>query len=522
MAARGLKTKIAWNVALLVLLSALVTDILVVMVMQNAMIRNEVNVSRDGIEEIGTRFFSDFRVSGDDAIEDLTLRTNWDQKGYLAFQVLDLQGSSIYHKATKSYLLESLNGIVNAARRDAKPAAKELDYSWNIFWWHPRSIALAVPIFIDGRQVGAIGGIISLSEIFHRTSQYHKPIFFYIILNTVILTFVGLYRIFRLYLRPIDRIVHQADDFHDDVDPFFAFRQEDNELNRLSSALNRMLTRISKDKKKLQDTVLSLEHANTQLQNAQKEILRAEKMASVGRLAAGIAHEIGNPIGIVLGYLDMLKQNDLDQDDKLDFLQRSEKEIQRINLVIRQLLDLARPQPSQFERIPVHLYIQDIVEVMRLQPMMNDIQIDLDLQAEEDSVWGNGDQLRQVFLNLLLNAADAVHSGPNARNGKILIQTCLSNSGANNHRPAIQIMLRDNGTGMTAEQLQSVFDPFFTTKEPGKGTGLGLAVSYMIVDSMGGGIFAQGQLHEGATFSIELPLLVEAPTEPNNKPDKGF
>ena len=439
MAARGLKTKIAWNVALLVLASAIITDILVVMVMQSVMIRNEVGYDRDRLDSTGSRFFSNIHVNEGEAVKNL--RKAASSAGYMALQVVDSDGNVLFRKSSKPYHSEKLVELMAAAQSGSKVAIKELDYSWNIFWWHPQSVALTIPVFINSHRAGTVGGIISLSDVSKKISQYHKPIFFYIILNTVILTFVGLYRIFRIYLRPIDRIIHQADEFQDDVDPFFAFRQEDNELNRLSSALNRMLTRISKDKKKLQETVMSLEKANAELQNAQKEILRAEKMASVGRLAAGIAHEIGNPIGIVLGYFDMLKQDDLDEEDRNDFMHRCEQEIQRINLVIRQLLDLARPQTSQFERLGVHLSIQDIMEVMRPQPMMNAIRIDLDLQAEQDCVWGNGDQLRQVLLNLLLNAADAVIVGQRAHDGKILIQTSLSKTTGKNHARTIRIKL---------------------------------------------------------------------------------
>lgn len=257
---------------------------------------------------------------------------------------------------------------------------------------------------------------------------------------------------------------------------------------------------------------MSLERANTELQNAQKEILRAEKMASVGRLAAGIAHEIGNPIGIVLGYLDMLKQNDLDEDDKIDFLDRTENEIQRINTVIRQLLDLARPKNVESQSVSVHYIIQDVVEIMRMQPIMRDIVIKLALQAEDDSIWGNDDQLRQVFLNLLLNAADAIHSTENQLDGRIVVSTWIVPFSGNSRRKSLRVEFSDNGSGIDPQQLQNVFDPFYTTKEPGKGTGLGLSVSYMIIEMLGGTITAVSEADQGAAFTIELPLAEKGQT----------
>jgi len=508
LAVRGLKTKIAWHVALLLLLSAVITDILVVLVMQTVILRHEVAAGRKRIESIGALFFSN-SPSGSETNrfnQDIATTIILAQSDFPTLQIVDADGHSLYRQTSDPYSVDQFSGSIDTARRNGQTIIQEHRYAWHIFWWHPQIVSVVVPIFGQDRLAGVVAAIVPMRGIQESISQYHKPIFLYILINTVVLTIVGLYRIFRLYLRPIDRIVRQADDFHEDLDPFFAFRQEDNELHRLSSALNRMFSRISKDKKMLQETVMSLERANAELQNAQKEILRAEKMASVGRLAAGIAHEIGNPIGIVLGYLHMLKQDDLNDNDKLDFLKRTEDEVQRINTVIRQLLDLARPKTYQSQLVFIHFLIQDLVEVMRMQPVMKNINIELDLKAADDGIWGNDDQLRQVFLNLLLNAADAIQGGPNSDTGNVLVQTRIIAPAIDGQPPFIRIQVSDNGGGVDPEQLQNIFDPFYSTKEPGKGTGLGLAVSYMIIDRLGGTISALSEIGQGATFCIELPL----------------
>jgi signal transduction histidine kinase len=270
-----------------------------------------------------------------------------------------------------------------------------------------------------------------------------------------------------------------------------------------------MLTRISSDKHKLQATVASLEKANIELKNTQREMISAEKLASVGRLAAGIAHEIGNPIGIVLGYLDMIQQGGLDAADQADFLKRTEDEVQRISAIIRQLLDLARPKDRKNEAVSVNAVIGDIVDVMQSQPVMNDIRIVVRLDAIDDAVWGNDDRLRQVFLNLLLNAADAIHAGKGVENRQIMIQTSNADSVDAAPSSLLQIRFTDSGDGIESDMLQNIFDPFYTTKEPGKGTGLGLSVSYMIIEGMGGTIRAQSEPGQGATFSIQLPVMEE-------------
>lgn len=508
MATRGLKTKIAWNVALLLLVSAVITDALVVLILQGLIVRHEVAAARQRIESLGTLYFTSDsnQAEGEASGQELATTLILALSNFPTLHIVDEGGNSLYRQTSDRYPVEQLGRPIHTVRLNGHAIVREHGYAWSTFWWHPQVVSIAIPIYKQNRIQGVIGAILPLDTLQKKIGRYHKPIYLYILINTVVLTIVGLYRIFRLYLRPIDRIVRQADDFHEDVDPFFSFRQEDNELQRLSSALNRMLNRIAHDKKKLQDTVMSLERANAELHNAQKEIIRAEKMASVGRLAAGIAHEIGNPIGIVLGYLEMLKQNDLDEDDKKDFLERTEAEIQRINTVIRQLLDLARPKTGETQSVSVHFIIQDVVAIMRMQPIMRDIHIDLALQAGDDCIWGNEDQLRQVFINLLLNAADAIHSVQDEKEGRILISSERASFSGDNRSPNLSIVFRDNGSGIDPQQLQNIFDPFYTTKEPGKGTGLGLSVSYMIIEMLGGTITAMSEVGQGAAFKIDLPL----------------
>jgi signal transduction histidine kinase len=397
------------------------------------------------------------------------------------------------------------------AMRQNQIIQENIGLIWAVFWYNPQYVLIALP-FHHGVSNGAAAAILSLESVYKEIYEYNKPIFIYILINTGILTIVGLYRIFRLYLKPIDRIVRQADEYQEQEDGFFDFRREDNELNRLSSALNHMLKKIGKDKRALQQAVASLEHANKELKKAQNEVIRAEKMASVGRLAAGIAHEIGNPVGIVLGYLELLRQNDLDDQEKTDCLQRAEKETQRINRIIRQLLDLNRANPcQQWQKISVNDIVEDVVEMLQPQPMMSDIQLKTQLNRDAtDGVYADSDQLRQVFLNLLLNSADAIHTVAAGSGGRIIITTDAVSDVERSGRLWLQIRIHDNGPGVSAEHIHNIFDPFFTTKEPGKGTGLGLAVSYMIIERIGGKLTAESPPGGGTTLTVRLPLSVES------------
>lgn len=514
MAVRGFRTKIAFHVCLLVLVSALVTDVLVMWVTQGLMARNHLNHQRILMQTVGRTVLDRMLSAENRPVEDASdLATGVaEQSQWPAVLIIQSDGRRIYAHSNGTYSPARLQSEAVTALRTGETISAHLGSTWAIFRWRPEAVLIAIPLERGGRPAGSLAAIVSMTPLYARLRQYNKPVFIYIGLNTLVLSIVGLYRIFRIYLRPIDRIVHQADDYNLDDDLFFSFRQEDNELNRLSSALNRMVKRISKDKHTLRETVASLEKANRELKRAQNEIIRAEKMASVGRLAAGIAHEIGNPIGIVLGYLDLLKQTDLSREEHDDFARRAEAEIQRINTVIRQLLDLARPKESASRIVSVHDVIADIANVMAHQPMMTGIRLETEMAAEQDRIWANADQLRQVFLNLLLNAADAIRAAGRGPDGCVRITTSGGLS-ASSGKASLTVGFNDNGEGMDDDRIENIFDPFYTTKEPGKGTGLGLSVSYMIIEKIGGAVSVRSHPAEGTTFVIRLPLYGRTPAD---------
>jgi signal transduction histidine kinase len=271
-----------------------------------------------------------------------------------------------------------------------------------------------------------------------------------------------------------------------------------------------MLDKISKDKKELQNTVQALETVNAELKRAQRDIIRAEKLASIGRLSSGIAHEIGNPIGIILGYIDLIKQGNLSEEEQQDFLTRSEDEINRVNNIIRQLLDLSRPMEGKPREISMHQLLLETLEIIKPQPFMAAIQFETDLVAEKDRVVSDPELLRQVILNLMISAVDAITAEGSTKQGRIhiasRIETLPVDYAPGKKAENIVIVIKDNGPGISEEHIDNVFDPFYTTKEPGKGTGLGLSVSFMIIEKLGGTIAADCTATEGTTMRIYLPV----------------
>jgi len=341
---------------------------------------------------------------------------------------------------------------------------------------------------------------------------YQKIVLFYILLNTLFLALLGFYFIYRSIIRPINRLVKRAEEFKEGEAFFLASDTEQNEFAKLSRSINVMLRRLEDNKAELKTGIRSLEKANLELQQAQEEIIRSEKLASVGRLASGVAHEIGNPIGIVLGYLGLLKGSDLNDEERRDFINRIEKEIGRINRTIRNLLDFSRPSKGEMKVVSVHKIIGDMVDILKPQTMVSDSEIFLDKGAKKDTVLADPDKLKQVFLNLSMNAIDAMgaHQTKNeSQKNTLSIQTSLSPETKTDKRvnkSKIHIEFIDNGSGIPAEDLTRIFDPFYTTKEPGKGTGLGLSVSLRIIEDIGGDIKVKSEPGKGTKIIVILPI----------------
>jgi len=382
-----------------------------------------------------------------------------------------------------------------------------LGFSWNILVQAKKYLILAKPLSERNSNTGSISLLYPLEPVYSSMRQSQRLIFGYLLVNLIVLTVIGLFRFFRFTVRPIEELVRLTDAYEEEgAVPFLALEQG-SEIGQLSTALNQMLQRIEKDRKKLQQSVASLETANIELIATREEMVRAEKMASVGRLAAGLAHEIGNPIGVVQGYLGLLQQEGLTRLERNDFARRSESELQRINRLVRQLLDFSRVNSGQQKEVSIHAVLEELVEMVTCQPFMDEVEISKSFTAVDDIVVCDSDQLKQVFLNCLLNAADAIASGQGDKN-KIEINTRLEKSGvALEAKESLLVMITDTGAGIAEEDCANIFDPFFTTKEPGRGTGLGLSVAYSIVEGCGGSMRVKSRLGQGTTVFIELPLV---------------
>jgi len=512
---RGLRTKIAFNIAMLFFVAMLLINIVTVMTANRDIIRNEASKGHFILSALETDLLKSLKFGADSAPNSSRARVFHllTEAGISNALVLGKNNDTIYIGNTSGSLKDELMKGCRKVMQSEKPETHFFGTTWGVFWKQRRNLIISSPLMENGHALAGASIVLPLERIYQTLRQSQKMLFIFLFINTAILTFIGIYRLSRVYFQPLARLARRAEDYREDDEMLFSVRKEDNELHKLSGSLNSMLRRISADKEKLRSTVNSLEKANLELKQAQEDIIRAEKLASVGRLSAGIAHEIGNPIGIVMGYLELLKQKDIPADEKKEYIHRTEVEIERINTIIRQLLEISRPSNSGLRAVSVHGLIDDTAQVLNVQPLMSNIELECRLEAKNDRVLADSNQLRQVFLNLIINAADAISSEGTAANGKLMIHSSTTDEKQRQPEDGqnyLKIMFIDNGPGIPEENIGNIFDPFFTTKDPGKGTGLGLSVSFMIVEGFGGKMNVKSKVGEGTILTLLLPLIANA------------
>ncbi len=226
----------------------------------------------------------------------------------------------------------------------------------------------------------------------------------------------------------------------------------------------------------------------------ERQLVQADKLSSIGLLAAGVAHEVNTPLAVISTYAQMLAKQISGDDQKSKLLDKIAKQTFRASEIVNSLLSFSRTSPTEFVEVDVNRVIQDTLSLIDHQLQKSSIEVNLNLEPSLTVVKGNSGKLQQVFLNLFLNARDAMESG-----GTLAIRTWSEEGSA-------RIQVSDSGQGIAPEHLARIYDPFFTTKAARKGTGLGLAVTYGIIREHGGTIEAESRPGAGSRFHLELPL----------------
>ena len=500
----GLKINISLNLAILMGFAMLLMNAVTLLSMQNILIRSEISRGYLLISAMESHVNA-FPTFPNFAGRRVLLSYGPEIRCAV---ILDIRMNEIYSYGNADMLKHRLIPAVRESIHSESRISSSFGTKWGIFWKQRQHLVLTAPMFRDKKIIGRAGIVLQLEDLYTTVRRTQRVLFIYILINMMLLTFIGFHVLSRIVVKPVQRLLKRAGEYREDSEFFFSDGKENNEFSQLSKALNRMLKRISADREELRLTVSSLEKANSDLTRAQKEIIRAEKLASVGRLSSGIAHEIGNPLAIVLGYLGLLRRSDISEDEKEEFIVRAEDEINRISNIIRKLLDFSRPSQEGKGEVSVHKIIRDIINVLEFQPFMSNIRVRLLLSAENDTVAADPDRLRQVFLNIALNAADAVASLGDEADAELTIASEFLPEGVSEEDSSVlKLTFADNGPGIPQKDISNIFDPFYTTKEPGKGTGLGLAVSFMIIEAVGGRMEAASEEQgKGTVMTLYLPV----------------
>ncbi|MDF1580783.1 MAG: ATP-binding protein [Desulfuromonadales bacterium] len=353
---------------------------------------------------------------------------------------------------------------------------------------------ISVPLVRGGQFVGAVQLRFSLAEMAMRIRAAQRWFIGYVLIFGILLSGCGFYLLNRNVVRPIGRLRIATERIAAGDLEQTPQVTGPREIAELSAAFATMVTALKESRAESEEHIASLEAANSELRNAQQRLARSEKLATVGHLAAGMAHELGNPLGAVSGYLALIR-SEPDATLAQELAERAMIEITRIDRLVRDLLDYARPADETLDDVDINEVTTAAVEFLRHQGIFDSRQFACTPATTPATVRIDRHRLQQVLVNLLLNARDATADG-----GQIVLTTAIDHD-------AVKISVRDDGCGMPPEVLAHIFDPFYTTKDPDQGRGLGLAVCARIIDDAKGRIDVDSAPGKGTLLTLTLPLV---------------
>lgn len=348
--------------------------------------------------------------------------------------------------------------------------------------------------------------------------------------SLLVIVAVGNHLVKKSVIRPLEEIASSASRIAEGHAEVRVSETGPAEIVALAQALNQLTRQLLQNQTRLADNVRSLDETNQELIRTQRDLVQAEKMASLGHLSAGVAHEIGNPLGSIMGYISLQKRRGGDA----EIVDGLEREARRIDRIVRELLEYARPASERRVPIEVNGTIRQVVDLLREQGWLAHVEVRLDFWEPLPELLGDLHRFEQIFVNLLRNAESAM-------DGEGVIQIKTTTEKYQPDRPVavrrsddppgvnyshlrrdtepravaspnlkagsevVRIQVCDTGHGIPEETRGSIFDPFFTTKGPGQGTGLGLAIVAGSVSDLGGRIEASSGRSGGACFTLWLP-----------------
>jgi two-component system, NtrC family, sensor kinase len=364
------------------------------------------------------------------------------------------------------------------------------------------SITSIVSIVRNGTPVARAGLVMSLVSERARLSRTKQVLIVYFALDFFLLLGLGSYIFSKIVVSPINRLLAATGKITGGNYGQRLRISGSAELARLAGAFNEMSNTLLNKDRQVAEQVTALEKANFELRQARQQAIHSEKMASIGLLAAGMAHEVGTPLAAIMGYAELMTGDEHDGDAICDYAHRISQECARIDRIVRGLLDFSRPRTSNVEPVDVSQVIRDSVDLLGQQGAFKQIKVTTYFEKRLSPALADSHLIQQVLINLLLNSRDAMPNG-----GKINVRVTKGDSMPTGQlQEYVRVEVLDNGVGIPSENISSIFEPFFTTKPPGRGTGLGLAISARVIEGLGGKITVQSTIGRGSCFTLWLPV----------------
>lgn len=364
-------------------------------------------------------------------------------------------------------------------------------------------------------SIGSLMVIMGLLFAYTFNRQYPGVSLFEVLLYggpfVIIVSFVLCLILYNFVTKPISYLVDGMDRLgKGDMDFRINLTTKD-EIGMLARSFDSMAEELKEYRSKMEDWTKRLEEEvqkkTEEIYKAQEQLINAEKLASLGRMAAGVAHEINSPLtGIVTFSHLMLKRTPPEKQQDIEDLNIIIDQAERCSKIIKGLLGFSRKTASEKAPVNLNTLVENTLAMVRNQAKFYNIEFDIRFAQEIPEITVDPNQIQQVFLNLLINAADAMD-----KRGRITIGTRLVEHEGTRF---IEMEFTDSGHGIPEEIQGRIFEPFFTTKPTGKGTGLGLAVSYGIIKKHGGNIFVRSTPGQGSSFFIRFPVAEPVAAEP--------
>jgi signal transduction histidine kinase len=478
----GLRVEIVVSLALLVAAAVGLMGMVVFKHSQQAMIALKIESGLNLAEAVGERLNQDASPAAMQRTVDRLAGS-----GFEGMVVLNPQGRTLAVSSKWTWTSRPSRTDLGQALLTGQVSTYTSDSTFFLFGPDP-ALGLVVPVFSGSKIIGVVGLSSRLSSLHASWQRTRHLIVLYLLLDTLVMVFFGAYVLHQRFVKPLTRVLGRvkalaAGDYRPGQEPV----RGGGEIGELEQAFEVMAQRLTQSRRELEENLRSLKEA-------QDGLIQSEKMASVGRLAAGLAHELGNPLGAMRGFVHLLGRPGISAPDHRDYLDRIQAEVGRMDTIIRSLLDFARPARTETGPVNLNALIQNSLALAEVQKWYKDLTVVTELSPDKPSALAEANRLTQVLLNLLTNAGQAMPRG-----GTLTVGTGRARPGE------VTVWVRDTGIGISSEDQGKIFDPFFTLKEPGQGTGLGLSISRSIVASFQGRIEVESRLGQGSCFRVFLP-----------------